>query len=152
METKQSFRDTGIFHIDSMGYDIQKLTFSQIRIRFHTGRAFVISGIGRDRKYGYRYGCMTEIGDIEISQWTELIQYLIERDSEQSLQKDMVSWVTETYPWLHTQKEREDYALSLHASRIFDCEEWFDYVEFNKLYRPEVLMGTKKGETQNACE
>lgn len=152
METKQSFHSTGIFHIDGKDYDIQKLTFAQIRVRFHTGRAFIISGTGRDRKYGYRQGCMTEIGDIELSQWTELIQYLIERDGEQQLQKNLLSWVKETCLWLHTQKEREDYSLSLHASRIFDCKEWVDYVEFNKLYRPEVLQGTTKGETQDECE
>lgn len=147
MEAKQPFQNSGIFHINGMDYDIQKLTFAQLRVQFHTGRAFVVSGTGKDRKYGYRYGCMTEIGDIEISQWTELVQYLIERDGEQSLQKELVSWVAETCPWLHTQKERVDYALSLHASRIFDCEDWVDYAEFNRLYRPDVLQGTKKGET-----
>mgnify|MGYP003293197835 CR=1 FL=1 len=93
-----------------------------------------------------------KIGDIELSQWKDIIKYLIERDDEQQLQKDLFSWVKHTCRWLHTQKEQEEYSLSLHASRIFDRKEWIDYVEFNKLYRPEVLMGTMKGVAQNECE
>ena len=152
MEDNKLFHKTGMFHINGQCYDLQKLTFAQICVQYWTGRSFIVSGAGRDRKYGYRHGCMTQIGDIELSQWKDIIKYLIERDDEQQLQKDLFSWVKHTCRWLHTQKEQEEYSLSLHASRIFDRKEWIDYVEFNKLYRPEVLMGTMKGVAQNECE
>ena len=147
METTQSIGTSRILDVNGVSYDIQDLTFAQVRLRYYTGRSFIIFGSGRDRKCGYRQGCMTEIGDIEIFRWRELIQYFIERDGEQQLQQDLLSWVKEKCPWIHTKQEGEDYALELHAARIFDCKEWVDYVEFNRLYRPEVVQGTMKGES-----
>ena len=152
MEEKQSFRASVNIRINGQSYDIQKLAFEQVHVQYWTGRSFIVSGTGRDRKYGYRHGCMTQIGDIEFSQWKEIVQYLIERDGEQQLQKDLFGWVKDTCTWLHTQEEQEEYSLSLHASRIFDCKEWIDYVEFNKLYRPDVLMGKTKGGAHDECE
>lgn len=152
MEINQSIGNADSFYVDGKAYDIQKLTFAQVCLKYHTGRSYVISGSGRNRKLGYRQGCKTEIGDIELSQWRELIQYLIEREGEQQLQKDLLCWVKERCPWIHTKEEWEDYALELHAARIFDCKEWVAYLEFNKLYRPAVLQGTTKGELHNECE
>ncbi len=149
---KKAFQQDYIFYINGREYDMRKLTFAQLQVRTHTGRSYIIFGSGRDRKLGYRQGCLTEIGDIEISQWRELIQYLIERDGELQLQKNLLSWVKDSCPWLHTHAEQEDYALELHASRIFDCNEWVAYGEFNKMYRPAVLQETTKGESHNACE
>lgn len=137
-----SIGSPGTFDINGTVYDLQKLTFSQIRIRFKTGRSYIISGSGRNRKCGYRLGCMTEIGNIEYSHWSQLIQYMIQRDNEQQLQENLLNWIKENCPWLHTQAEQKDYALQLHAARIFDCKEWVDYEKFNKLYRPEVLEDT----------
>lgn len=147
METIQSISTSRILDVNGVSYDIQNLTFAQLRLRYYTGRSYVILGSGRDRKCGYRQGCMTEIGDIEIFQWRELIRYLIERDGELHLQQNLLGWVKEKCPWIHTKQEWEDYALELHAARIFDCKDWVDYVEFNKLYRPEALQGTMKGES-----
>ena len=149
---KMEFQQICIFCMNGKAYDIQKLTFAQVCLKYHTGRLYVIFGSGRHRKLGYRQGCLTEIGDIEISQWRELIQYLIERDGELQLQKNLLSWVKDSCPWLHTQEEQENYALELHAERIFDCKEWVAYGEFNKKYRPTVLQGTMKGELHNECE
>ena len=152
MEKNTSFLSAGIFRIDGKSYAIQELTFAKLRVRYETGRSFLISGTGRDRKYGYRTGCMTEIGDIEVSVWMELVRCLIGCEGEQQLQNDLLSWVKKACPWLHTQAEQERYALSLHASRIFDCTEWAGYMAFNQQYRPELLQGKKKGETQDVCE
>ena len=137
---KMEILQNGTFCMNGKLYDIQNLTFAQVCIKYHTGRSYVISGSGRNQKLGYRQGCLTEIGDIEVSQWRNLIKYLIERDGELQLQKDLLNWEKENCPWLHTKEEWEDYALELHAARIFDCKEWVDYVEFNKLYHPAVLQ------------
>lgn len=152
IEKKPPFLTTGMFRIDGKSYALQEITFAQLHVRYETGRSFPISGTGRDRKYGYRTGCMTELGDIELSEWMELVRCLIERKGEQQLQENLLSWVKENCPWLHTQTEQETYSLSLHASRIFDCREWVDYTAFNKQYRPEILQGKKEGETQVECE
>lgn len=152
MEVEQSIHNSGIYYLDGKPYEIKKLTFAQLQVRTHTGHSYIISGSGRNRKYGYRKGCLTELGDIEVSQWKELIRYLIERDGELKLQKNLLNWVKDSCPWLHTQEEQEDYALELHASRIFDCKEWVAYGNFNKMYRPAVVQGITKGESHDVCE
>lgn len=132
-------------------YKTDEHTFSQLSVHFETGRSFVISGTGRDRKYRYRTGYMTEIGDIESAQWEKMVKYLIERSEEQTLQESLLTWVKENCPWLHNQKEQELYSLSLHASRIFDHKDWVHYEKFNKKYRPEMLQDAKEEKSQNAC-
>lgn len=151
MEGKQDFRQTGYYIIEGKHYNIQELTCEQIRVRFGTGRAIHVSGTGRDKKYTYRTGCMTSIGDILEADWFALARFIIERDGEQDLYDGLVEYA-KNCAWLHTKSEREEYALQLHMSRIFDDVEWVGYEEFNKIHRPELLLGTKKGEAQNECE
>ena len=43
------------------------LTFSDLRAHYGTGRAYLISQKGREKKYGYRKGIQTDIGDLEVS-------------------------------------------------------------------------------------
>lgn len=115
------------------------LTFSDLRAHFGTGRAYLISQYGREKKYGYRKGIQTDIGDLEVSEWKRLVRELIERAEEQELQEQLVEWVKSHYKWLHTKDEVELYALKLHAFRIFDNKEWVGYLAFNQAYRPEIL-------------
>ena len=69
---------------------------------------------------------------------------MIEWKGEQKLQENLLTWVTNKYPWFHMEREIKHYALCLHVSRIFDDEEWVDYIPFNKEYRPEKLYGERK--------
>jgi hypothetical protein len=119
--------------IDAIG-----LTFSKLRRIYGTGRSYVISGSGRDRKLGYRSGVLTEIGDIEASLWERLVYDLIVRFGEQELYENLLSWCA-GFPFLHSGAARKTYALELHAARIFDDAEWADYTAFNKRYRPDRL-------------
>lgn len=140
----QDFRQTGYYVINDKRYDIRKLTCNQLRIHYGTGRALHISGTGKDRKYTYRIGCMTDIGDIPIDDWNALARYIIERDDEQSLYDGLVEYA-KSCAWLHSKKECEEYALKLHISRIFDDTEWVAYREFNRTHRPWILQGAEKG-------
>ena len=52
----------------------EKLTHADLRAHYGTGQAVLLSGSGRDKKYGYRNGIQTNIGDIRSdisdgSQW-----------------------------------------------------------------------------------
>lgn len=114
-------------------------TFSDLRVHYETGRAYLISQYGREKKYGYRNGVQTDIGDLEVSEWKRLVCELIERSGEKELQEQLVGWVKAHCMWLHTKEEVELYALKLHASRIFDNKEWVDYIAFNQAYRPKIL-------------
>jgi hypothetical protein len=147
----QDFRQNGYFVINDRRYNIQKLTCKQIRPRFGTGRAIHIGGTGLDKKYVYRSGYLTEIGDILEADWFALARYIIERDSEQILYEGLVEYA-KTCAWLHSKAEREEYALKLHMSRIFDDVKWVGYQEFNNMHRPWILRGGEKGEAQCECE
>lgn len=118
--------------------NVSELTFGKLKSRGGTGRSYLISGSGRDRKMGYRSGIMTEIGDIEISLWELLVYNLIIRSGERGLYENLLEWCAKI-PFLRSESERKSYALELHASRIFDDEKWVDYAAFNKRYRPDKL-------------
>lgn len=130
---------------------IEELKFSDLRVRFGTGRAFLISGSGRDKKYGYRHGMMTDLGDLELSEWKRLINALIEYHGEQELQQQLRTWAKAECPWLHGNDEIEEYALKLHAARIFDDPSWVDYIPFNQEYRPDILDTADLVRIQTAC-
>lgn len=66
---------------------IANLSFSDLKVRYFTGRSILISDTGQGKRYQYRNGCMTALGDLEISEWREMITELIAYRSEQELQK-----------------------------------------------------------------
>lgn len=124
--------------VDGVTYKIADLCYSDLAVRYHTGRSTVITGSGRNRVTGYRTGVMTELGDLELSVWQKLMMQLISRTGEDALFKSLVEWVS-ALPWLHSEKETELYALELHAGRIFDDPTWKNFLTFNMKYRPEML-------------
>ena len=81
----------------------------------------------------------TRRGNVERSQWQSMVRELIREAGEEELFQQLLEWTGERTLWLKTEKERENYALELHASRIFDKEEWVDFVPFNRKYRPGRL-------------
>ena len=97
----QDFRQTGYYVIDNARYNIQGLTCEQLRIHFGTGRSIHVSGTGRDKKFIYRSGCMTDIGDILEADWFALARYIIERDGEQVFYEGLVEYA-KTCAWLHS--------------------------------------------------
>lgn len=119
--------------------NLEEITFSSIRKMYGTGRAFTERNSQGEKRTYYRNGCMTEIGDILESVWQQAVRKLIIRENETVLFKNLKSWLKDSKRTFRDDKEFEDYALQLHAARIFDCAEWVGYVEFNSKYRPEIL-------------
>ena len=111
------------------------LKFEDLRKRYGTGRSYTISGSGKNRVTGYRTGVMTNIGDIEVSQWERLVHELISRNQEEELYAHLCQWIKETALWLH-------------ADRIFDNPKWRDYIPFNQKYRPDII----RKELAHECE
>ena len=111
------------------------VTFEDLSVHFFTGRSILLSGTGRDKMYSYRSGVMTDVGDIELSRWRELVHGLIEKAHEQTLHEQLLKWVKDCCPFQHTREEIETYALEIHASRLFDNPKWAAYDEFNRRYR-----------------
>ena len=64
-------------------------TFEDLRVHYGTGRAYTISGKGRDRVMGYRVGMQCNLGDIEVSQWIAMVKELIVQTGEQELYEQL---------------------------------------------------------------
>ena len=120
-------------------YSVAELKSEDVRFMYGTGRAIYISGTGRDKIYDYRNGCMTKIGDIEEGEWISLMKFLIERDGEQDLFKQLLAWEIEHNFCDSDKKTLERDTLIRHSMRLFDNVKWVDFVRFNQKYRPEEL-------------
>ena len=120
-------------------YSVAELKIEDIRFMYGTGRAIYISGTGRDKVYDYRNGCMTKIGDIEEGEWLSLMRFLIERDGEQELFKQLLTWETENDFCDSDKQTLERDTHIKHSMRIFDDVKWVDYVRFNQRFHPEEL-------------
>lgn len=126
-------------------------TFDDLRMHFRTGRSYVISGTGRDRKYGYRNGVMCNLGDLKESDWLQQMKDLIHRSGEDQLYDQLLQWCREHNFGKETEKELQLRAIELHAYRIFDNERWVDYLAFIRRYRPEVIDPSRLRWIRTAC-
>ncbi len=130
---------------------IANLSFSDLKVRYFTGRSILISDTGQGKRYQYRSGCMTALGDLEISEWREMIIELIAYRNEQELQKQIYEWCAEHTLWLHEKSKITDYALECHAARLFDDPLWADFIPFNRKYRPSILDTAELIWAKTAC-
>lgn len=130
---------------------MQQPNFTDLRCRYQTGRSYVISGEGRNRVYGYRTGVQCDLGDIERSEWCELVRDLIHKTGEQQLYEHLLEWLKGHNCAKESKKDLEFHALELHADRIFDDERWVGFLEFNSRYRPVRLASVRLIWIQNVC-
>lgn len=128
-----------------------KLSFDDLRCHYGTGQSYTKSGEGRSRVLGYRHGMMCNAGDIELSQWYSLVKDAIKQAGEQELFAQLLEFLGENEYSKRSKRELEEYALELHASRIFDNEEWVCFVQFNQKFRPEKLAATRLVWVKNHC-
>ncbi len=114
------------------------LTFGKVKFLYGTGRSNTFTTV-HGKVTTYRCGVMTEIGDIEESVWMQIVEFLIKKSHEIELYHNLLEWVKERSIWCTSETERKEYALRLHATRIFDNQEWVDYRAFNAKYRPNII-------------
>lgn len=136
---------------ECIGTQNKQFTFEDLRPRLLTHRAYVKSGSGRDKVYGYRSGIQCNAGDIEEAEWQRLLSGLIRRSGEEELHEQLKAFVKTNYPWCRTKAEIEKEALHLHSVRIFDNEEWVCFMRFNRQHRPEILARTELVRIITAC-
>lgn len=129
--------------------DTDNLTFEGLRKKYGTGRAYTISGKGRDRKTGYRRGVMTEYGDVELSDWKKLARMLIKRAGEENIQKWLFEWYTDNGFWIRDDENLDDYSLETHIARLFDDPKWCYYEHFNRRYRQEIFAASDENNSEN---
>lgn len=115
------------------------ITFETLRVRYGTGRSYLIRTEGRHKVYGYHKGVMTGLGNLDLEEWRQLAMELVQTSREQQLYRNLLEWRQEHNYCRHSDPELEIDALELHMGRIFDDPLWVDYIPFNRRYRPEVL-------------
>lgn len=129
----------------------ENLTFDDLRFMYGTGRSYLISGTDRYKTTGYRHGVMCKLGDLDHSEWTHLMHELIDRTGEQMLYQQLLQWYTEHNYARDTPSALEIEALQAHSHRLFDCERWVFFVDFNKRFRPEALKHAALVNVQCDC-
>ena len=122
-----------------------QLTHKDLHAHFSTGQSILLSGSGRDKKYGYRNGIQTDLGDIRNDVWRDLVRELIVRSHEEDLFDKLLEWEKEHTYWLKTKAELEHYTLELYAARIFDNPKWVDY-----RYKLISMRSSEKNRFQNS--
>ena len=111
---------------------MRELTFGDLRCRHFTGRSYIKSGEGRNRVYGYRTGIQCDLGNIEQSEWFQMVRELIDCKGERHLYEQLLEYLTEHNYAKSTKTQLERKALEQHADRIFDNEAWVDFLKFNR--------------------
>ena len=127
--------------IDSRSGLPERLTYESIQFRTYTGRSFLMSDRGFKKKYGYRHGVQTPIGDIEENLWYELMRELVAQNGDTILFEQLLEWYTDIPIAGQSKREKEQYVLRCFSHRLFDNKEWVDYVPFNQKYRPAIFNG-----------
>lgn len=128
-----------------------ELTFATLQPQVKIGQSYTISGTGRNRVVGYRHLVRCVLGDIEESEWHELVQKVIQKTGEQRLFENLLSYERDHNYVRRTKAELQQYVMKLHCGRIFDDPLWVNFLEFNRKYRPEALDGVKLVWIQTTC-
>lgn len=122
--------------------DTGNLTYEDIRKHYGTGRSYNTSTAYK-KSHRYRVGVATNVGDIEISVWTEIAKRLIIRNGETELYRKFCSWENEHCPYPRTKEDAANKNLDLFIDRVMDSPAWADFLAFNEKYRPELLEGVE---------
>ena len=116
----------------------EQVTFAELAPQYDVVRGVTKVKNGRKDSVLISY-VKTRAGEIERQRWQSMVRELIRDAGEEDLFQHLVDWTMDHAHWLRTERDRENYALELHASRIFDDEKWVGFVPFNRMYRPERL-------------
>lgn len=106
------------------------------------------TGSGRDKKYSYRHGASTPIGDIEDSVWKTAAEAVVKRDG---LEQE----VTQILPYVSfasdTNAENRISAMNAVFSELYKDTLWVSFVKYNQKYHPELLADTELVEVIPLC-
>lgn len=133
-----------------MEIDSSMLSFEPLRLHYYVGRCHSRFS-GRNKEYTYVHYAHTDLGEIEMSEWSKLARELIEKHREEKLQEQLLEWVSEHNYCGDSRPKLLQESLELHISRIFDNPEWMGFVSFNQKYRPEILKQTELNWVETAC-
>lgn len=130
----------------------EEITLDKFRRKYGTFqcRCVGLDRIGR-KKYNNRIGVQTDLGDIEISLWKDLVRKTIASMGETDLYNHYFVWISTHEKNISDKDEREQYALEGHIDRLFDDPCWEDFVPFNRKYRPKYLAEFELVRIKHLC-
>lgn len=128
----------------------EQMTFAELAPQYDVMRGVTKVKNGRKDSALISY-VKIRAGEIERQQWQGMVRELIRETGEEELFQYLLEWTRERILWLKTEKERENYALELHTSRIFDDEDWVGFVPFNRKYRPERFASAGLASVTTEC-
>ncbi len=135
----QERRDRSRKTIDTLAeINLVGLGLADIRFQFGTGVS-ISNGSGREKKYTYRNGVMTDIGDIKESIWYQLAEHFARFYGEEWLVDALEEWLKAHNYAKETGTQLHQHALQEYSMRLFDDPLWVAYLPFNRKYRPEAL-------------
>jgi hypothetical protein len=88
-------------------FDAASLSYADIRPHYGTFRSILISGSGRNKVFKNRTGIMTNIGDIEESEWLDLAIAVVDSKGDNAEFQKTLEWVKRQskYNRLKTEKQ-----------------------------------------------
>ena len=98
----------------------REYTLQELRHQYGTGRACHVSGRGKSKVMDYRFGVMTDVGDIELGEWCQMIHALIERAGDQQIYVCLKEVIQQECPWLRTARDIEEETEFLRRSGILE--------------------------------
>ena len=108
--------------------DLSNIKLEDLRYYYMTGQPFLTSKMGEPKKYGFRSGVMTELGDIEKAVWIKAAEAIIRRDGEWGIQERLRE-VYSTTPW----SKDLMWPLGAHCLRLYEKEGWAFLEEYKKI-------------------
>lgn len=128
----EGFRRICIDRLEQL--DLSTLKAGDLKWQYGTGRA-KSTGYGRDKKYTYRHGVQTPIGDIELSVWVQAAEYVVKRDGFQEEVERLMPYMA----YCGNRTEAYHHALTACLSRLYCNIEWVCFIAYNEKYHPELL-------------
>lgn len=120
--------------------DLSLVTYESLRPHYGTGQAIRLPDRHYEKRYAYRNGVQTDLGDIVESGWIELAKWLVEKEQEEEHFAHILEW-TKEFNYVASKTPAQLYmdALECFVRRLPDDKGWWDYIRFNTRYRPELL-------------
>ena len=106
--------------------------------------------IGR-RKFNNRIGIQTDLGDIEIHLWKNLVLKCIEKAGEKTLYQHLLAWTMKHNIVEQSKEDTEEDAMHDFIRRHFDDPQWEHFIAFNRKYRPEFLSQFELVRIKHLC-
>lgn len=132
-----------INRIDSISQiDEAQISHENLQYMHGTGVAINLEDCRRtgEKRYKYRNGIQTKLGDIEETVWKELVKMLIKKENDEEFYKQILEYETEEKRFGVVDKDEiEKEALRAYAMKLYDKKSAWGYIRFNARYRPHLL-------------